>query len=74
MEEKFRAKGKKLYFGFVDLDKAFDRVLREVIRWAMHKLGAEELPVWYRNVSRLIIHLYQSAAKFCIQRSFPPLS
>jgi len=32
MKEKFRAKGKKLYFGFVDLEKAFDRVLREVIR------------------------------------------
>jgi len=42
MQEKFRAKGKKLYFGFVDLEKAFHRVLREVIRWAMHKLGVEE--------------------------------
>ena len=40
--QKFRAKGKKLYFRFVDLEKAFDRVLREVIRWAMHKLGVEE--------------------------------
>ena len=29
--ENFRVEGKKLYFGFVDLDKAFDRVLREVI-------------------------------------------
>jgi len=26
----------------VDLEKAFDRVLTEVIRWAMHKLGVEE--------------------------------
>jgi len=42
MQEKFRGKGKKLYFGFVDLEKAFDRVLREVIRWAMHKLWVEE--------------------------------
>jgi len=42
MQEKFRAKGKKLYFGSVDLEKAFDRILREVIRWAMHKLGVEE--------------------------------
>ena len=42
MQEKFRAKGKKLYFGFVDLEKAFDMVLREVIRWAMCKLGVEE--------------------------------
>jgi len=35
MQENFRVKGKKLYFGFVDLEKAFDRVPREVIRWAM---------------------------------------
>jgi len=42
MQEKFRVKGKKLYFGFVDLEKAFDGVPREVIRWAMRKLGAEE--------------------------------
>jgi len=32
MYENFRVKGKKLYFGFVDLEKAFDRVPREVIR------------------------------------------
>ena len=38
MQETFRAKGKKLYFGFVDLEKAFDRVPREVTRNAMHKL------------------------------------
>jgi len=39
MQEKLRAKGKKFYFGFVDLEKAFDRVPREVIRC---KLGVEE--------------------------------
>jgi len=42
MQENFRAKGKMFCFGFVDLEKAFDRVLREVIRWAMHKLRVEE--------------------------------
>ena len=42
MQEYFRVKGKKLYFGFVDLEKAFDRVPREVISWAMRKLGVEE--------------------------------
>jgi len=42
MQEKFRAKEKKLYFGFVDLELAFDRVPREVIRWKMCKLGVEE--------------------------------
>jgi len=42
MQENFRVKSKKLYFGFVDLEEAFDRIPREVISWAMHKLGVEE--------------------------------
>jgi len=42
MQEKFRAKGKKLYFGFVDLEKACDRVLTEVIRWAILEFGVEK--------------------------------
>jgi len=42
MQENFTVKDKKLYFGFVDLEKAFDRVPREVISWAMRKLGVEE--------------------------------
>jgi len=34
MQEKLSAKGKKLFFGLVDLEK--------MIRWAMHNLGDEE--------------------------------
>ena len=30
MQEKYGCKGKKLYFAFVDLEKAFDRIPREV--------------------------------------------
>ena len=41
-QENFRVKGKKLYCVFVDLQKAFHRVPREVISWAMRKLGVEE--------------------------------
>jgi len=39
---KFTTIGVSYYFGFVDLEKAFDRVPREVISWAMRKLGVEE--------------------------------
>jgi len=43
--EKFSAKGKKLSFGFVDLEKAFDRVPREVIKLARRKLGVEMVSI-----------------------------
>ena len=36
------AANKPLYLAFVDLEKAFDRVPRQVIWWAMRKLGVEE--------------------------------
>jgi len=42
MQQKFRAKEKKLHLGFVDLEKVFDRIPREVKRWAMRKLRVEE--------------------------------
>jgi len=45
MQKNFRVKGKKLYFGFVGLGKAFDRVPRNAIRWAVRKLGVEEWSV-----------------------------
>ena len=33
MQEKFLAKKRAMFFAFVDLEKAFDRVPREVVRW-----------------------------------------
>ena len=42
VQEKHQAKKKKLYYAFMDLEKAFDRVPREVVKWAFRKLGVDE--------------------------------
>ena len=42
MQEKYVGSNKRLYMAFVDLEKAFDRVPREVLWWAMRKVGVEE--------------------------------
>ena len=42
LTEKFRAKNKKLFFVFADLEKAFYRVPREVIRFALRRKGVPE--------------------------------
>jgi len=42
VQEGFRARGERLCFGFVDLERAFGGVPREVVGWAMRKLGVEE--------------------------------
>ena len=39
MQEKFLAKKRALFYAFVDLEEVFDRVPREVVRWALKKLG-----------------------------------
>ena len=54
LQEKFLGKKKNLYLCFVDLEKAFDRVPRSVLWWAMRKLGVDEwiirtVQAMYRN-------------------------
>ena len=42
LQEKFLAKKRTLYYTFVDLEKAFDRVPRTVVRWALRKVCVAE--------------------------------
>ena len=37
MQEQYQKKDKKFYMCFVKMEKAFDRVPREVMGWAMRK-------------------------------------
>ena len=39
MQEEHNVKGKKLYMCFVDIEKGLDRVMRNVLEWAMRKKG-----------------------------------
>ena len=45
MQEEFRGREKKLYMCFVDLEKAFDRVPRKVMEWALRKKSLPEVLV-----------------------------
>ena len=55
LQEKYLAANKRLYMAFVDLEKAFDRVPRKVIWWALRKLEVEE---W---IVRLVQRMYANA-------------
>ena len=55
LQEKYLAKKKDLYFAFVDLEKAFDRVPREVVKWALRKLYVDEWLV------QAVMTLYEDA-------------
>ena len=55
LQEKYARKKKKLYMCFVDLEKAFDRVPRKVIEWALRKKGVEERMV------KMVMEMYRGA-------------
>ena len=53
LSEKFRAKNKKLFFVFVDLEKAFDWLPREVTRFAL----------WWKGVPEFLLNRVTSLYK-----------
>ena len=42
IQEMFLEKKRDLWMAFVDLERAFDRVPRKVVWWALRRLGVEE--------------------------------
>ena len=55
VQEKYMEGNRKLYWCFVDLEKAFDRVPREVVYWSLRKRGVPE------RLVRMIKSLYSGA-------------
>lgn len=55
LQEKFIAKKKQLHHLFVDLEKAFDRVPREIVKWALRRQHIPE------KLVRLAMATYESA-------------
>ena len=54
-QEEYQKKNKRLYMCFVDMEKAFDRVPRKVMEWAMRKMCLSEVIV------RAVMSLYDGA-------------
>ena len=55
MQEEFRGREKKLYMCFVDLEKAFDRVPRKVMKWTLRKKSLPEVLV------KAVMSLYEGS-------------
>ena len=49
LQEKYLGRNKELWMAFVDLEKAFDRVHREVVWWTRRYLGVDK---WIVSVIR----------------------
>jgi len=53
MMEKYEAAGRNLFMVFVDLEKAFDRVPREIIWWSLSRKGVLEREI------KVIMEMYE---------------
>ena len=55
MQEEYLEMDRELYMVFVDLEKAFDRVLRKVIEYSLRKIGVTE------NTVQAVVERYEGA-------------
>ena len=55
LQEEYRKVDKKLYMCFVDMEKAFDRIPRKVIEWALRKKSLPE------RLVRTVMDLYEGS-------------
>jgi Reverse transcriptase (RNA-dependent DNA polymerase) len=60
IQERFLKKKRNFWMAFVDPEKAFDRIPREVVWWALRHLGVEE---WLVTVSRAMYEGVTTAVK-----------
>ena len=72
LQEKHFAANRPLYIAFVDLEKAFDRVPRKVLWWALRSVGVEEWAVraiqaMYSNVRSRVRVNGQYSKEFCVE-------
>src|SRR5881296_3784546 len=65
VQEKLLGKHKELWMAFVDLEKAFDRVPREVLCWALTHFGVEE---WMVNVIKSLYEGGRQRSKGMVKR------
>ena len=63
MQESYFEKNRKLFISFVDLEKAFDRVPRKVIEWALRK------KLVTKRLVQAVMSMYKKA-KMRVQRDF----
>ena len=66
MQERFLAKKQEVWMAFVDLEKAFDRVPREVVWWALRKLKVDE---WLVRVIQAMYEGVSTAVKLGERKS-----
>lgn len=71
IQEKSLEGNRNLYYGFVDLEKAYDRVPREVVYWCLRKRGVPERLInlvkeMYRGARTVVSTLFGDTEEFTI--------